>query len=154
MGGGLALLMAAKDVRVRSLVTLAGVNRANRLDAADVERALSALGHVPIENARTGQIMRIGRDFFEELRRHPEAFDIHAAAKAITIPWLLVHGSADETVPLEEAHDLLECAGENAGLLTIEDTGHTFDTGHPFKGPTTALEQAADAVLSHFLRTL
>ncbi len=154
MGGGLALLMAAKDSRVRSLVTWAGVNRANRLDEGDVQRALKALGHVPIENARTGQIMRIGREFFDELKQHPEAFDIRAAAGAVTIPWLLVHGSADETVPLEEAHDLLDCAGDNAKLLTIEDTGHTFGAAHPFGGATPELEQATEAALSHFLRTL
>lgn len=154
MGGGLALLMAAKDARVRSLVTWAGVNRANRLDEADVQRTLRALGHVPIENARTGQVMRIGREFFDELKQHPEAFDIRAAASAVTIPWLLVHGSADETVPLEEAHDLLDCAGDNAKLLTIEDTGHTFGAAHPFKSATPELEQAADAALSHFLRSL
>jgi dienelactone hydrolase len=154
MGGGLALLMAAKDTRVRSLVTWGGVNRADRLDQADVQRALMALGHVPIENARTGQVMRIGREFFDELRQHPEAFDIRAAAGAVSIPWLLVHGADDETVPLEEAHDLLDCAGENAKLLTIEDAGHTFGAAHPFKGATPELEQASDAALSHFLRTL
>ena len=154
MGGGLALLMAAKDQRVRSIATLAGVNRANRLPKPAVDEALKALGHVPIENSRTGQIMRIGREFFDDLDQHGDAFDIQAAAKAIRTPWLLVQGSADETVPLDEAHDLLDRAGDNARLLVIEDTGHTFGTGHPFKGTTPALEQATAAVADHFLRSL
>jgi dienelactone hydrolase len=154
MGGGLALLMAVKDPRVRSVVTLAGVNRANRLPMEAVEAALQSLGHVPVENARTGQIMPIGREFFDELKQHPAAFDIQAAAAAIRIPWLLIHGTADETVPLDEAHDLLDRAGDNARLLSFEGAGHTFGAGHPFTSPTPDLEQAAAAAAAHFLRTL
>jgi uncharacterized protein len=154
MGGGLALLMAAKDARVRSVVTLAGVNRPNRLPMDAVNLALQSIGHVPVENARTGQIMRIGRDFFDELKRHPQAFDIQAAAAAVTLPWLLIHGTEDETVPLEEAHDLLERAGDNAKLLSIEGAGHTFGAAHPFSRPTPDLEQAAAAAVAHFRATL
>ncbi|MCA8914000.1 MAG: alpha/beta fold hydrolase [Planctomycetes bacterium] len=154
MGGGLALLMAAKDPRVRSIVTFAGVNRANRIPQEAVELALKSLGHVPIENGRTGQIMPIGREFFDELEQHGDAFDIQAAAAKIRTPWLIVQGSADETVPLEEAHDLLDRAGDNARMLTIEDTGHTFGAAHPFGGVTPALEQATEAAAAHFLRTL
>jgi pimeloyl-ACP methyl ester carboxylesterase len=154
MGGGLALLMAAKDARVRSIVTLAGVNRANRLPMDAVELALKSIGHVPIENARTGQVMRIGHEFFDEIKQHPQAFDIQAAAAAIRIPWLLVHGTEDETVPLEEAHDLLDRAGDNAKLLSLQGSGHTFGAAHPFTQPTTELLQAAAATVSHFRATL
>jgi len=154
MGGGLALLMAARDNRVRSICTFAGVNRANRLPMEAVEHALKSLGHVPVENARTGQIMRIGAEFFDELRQQPQDYDIQAAAAAVRQPWLLVHGAEDETVPLAEAHDLLERAGENARMLTIEGTGHTFGAAHPFTRPTPELRQAAAAAVAHFRATL
>lgn len=154
MGGGVAVLTAVKDPRVRSIVTLAGVNQPNRIPMDQAAPALKALGHVPIENARTGQIMPVGQEFFDDLKQHADAYDIQAAAAKLTTPWLLVHGSGDETVPLEEAHDLLDRAGDNAKLLTIQDAGHTFGAGHPFKGTTTELEQAIDAAASHFLRTL
>jgi uncharacterized protein len=154
MGGGLALLMAVKDARVRSIVTLAGVNRANRLPMDAVEHALKSLGHVPIENTRTGQIMRIGHKFFDELKQHAAAFDIQAAAAAVRVPWLLIHGTEDETVPLEEAHDLLDRAGDNAKLLSFEGAGHTFGASHPFTHPTSELEQGAAAAVAHFRATL
>ena len=154
MGGGLALLMAAKDARVGSIVTLAGVSQPNRIPMELAAPALKALGHVPIENARTRQIMPVGQEFFDDLRQHADAYDILAAAAKITTPWLLIHGSGDETVPLEEAHDLLERAGDNAKLLTIQDAGHTFGAGHPFMGTTTELEQAINAGAAHFKRTL
>ncbi len=160
MGGGLALLMAAKDERVRSLCTFAAVAEPNRIPMDQAHRALKALGHVPIMNVRTNQMMPVGREFFDDLERHRAAFDIRAAARRVTIPWLLVHGGDDETVPLDEAHQLLAEAaanterGENAKLLAIQDTGHTFDAAHPFQGPPEALQQAAAAAAAHFKRTL
>jgi dienelactone hydrolase len=160
MGGGLAVLMAARDPRVRSIVTLAGVSRPNRIPMAEVKAHLQAYGHVQVENARTRQIMRIGREFFDELEAHGGAFDIQAAARASTTPWLIVHGAADEAVPLDEAHELLDAAngnpveGENVKLLVIENAGHTFGAAHPFKSPAPELEQAIDCAARHFLRTL
>lgn len=154
MGGGLALLMAARDARVRSVVTLAGVAHENRIPMDTVEKCLRELGHVPIENGRTGQIMPIGQEFFDELKQHPAAFDILAAARKTSAPWLMVQGSADETVPLSEAHELLEVARDNAKLLVIEDAGHTFGGVHPFDHVTPHLEQVADVAISHFKTSL
>jgi pimeloyl-ACP methyl ester carboxylesterase len=159
MGGAAALLTAAKDARVRSLATLACVARANRIPDGIARQQLDALGHVEIMNARTDQVMRIGREFFEEVWAHPEAFDVLAAARILGVPWLLVHGGDDETVPLDEAHELLDAAShgpnaEQVRMLTLDGTGHTLDCGHPFQGPSVHLERAADAVVAHFLRTL
>lgn len=160
MGGGVALLAAAKDGRVRSLVTLAGVASSSRFDGVDVRQHLRAFGHVKVMNARTNQEMRVGQAYFDELDNNPQAFDVAAAAARITLPWLLVHGADDEAVPLAEAHALLDAAntnpvqGENARLLTLEGTGHTFGAGHPFSGASTHLEQAAAATAAHLLRTL
>lgn len=160
MGGGVALLTAAKDGRVRSVVTLAGVASATRFDGPDVRGQLKAWGHVKVNNARTGQEMRVGQAYFDELDNHPAAFDVGRAAAQVTLPWLLIHGGDDESVPLAEAHELLDHAnenavqGENARLLTLDGTGHTFGASHPFGFPTAHLEQAAAAASAHFLRTL
>lgn len=159
MGGGLAILTAAKDLRVQSMATLASVNRPNRIEQ-HVDEQLATFGHVKVMNGRTGQEMRIGRDFFDEVRTHPEAFDILKAASIVRQPWLLVHGSDDETVPLSEAHSLLDAAnngpnqGEKVKMLVVEETGHTFGARHPFSGPNQHLEQAIDVIASHFLATL
>lgn len=160
MGGGLAVLAAARDSRVHSIATLAAICKADRFPPEQVDAQLHAFGHVRVMNARTRQEMRIGREFFEEIRRDPGACDIEAAARELNCPWLLVHGTADESVAFEEAHRLLDCAaenavaGENAKLLAIEEATHTFGAVHPFAGSTPHLEQAADAVCDHFLRTL
>lgn len=160
MGGALAMLMAVKDPRVKSIVTLAGVNSANRIPMDEVEQHLKVRGYVTLMNGRTNQEMHIGRAFYDELKQHPEAFDVMSAASIIDQPWLIVHGEDDETVPLSEAHSLLDATeqgpqqGQNVKMLTIGGTGHTFDAGHPFGGPQPSLIQAAAAASSHFQTTL
>lgn len=160
MGGGAAVLTAARDGRVRSLATLAGVAQPNRIPPEIVEAHLRAFGLVKVQNLRTGQDLPVGREFFEELRENPALSDILAAAGRCTAPWLLVHGAQDEAVPLHDAHELLEAAGgnpvqgDNARLLVLEQATHTFGAVHPFRGATQELEQLAEAVAAHFARTL
>lgn len=159
-GGGLALLAAARDGRVRSLATLAGVSSARRLDSPQARKELRQHGHLKVMNTRTGQEMRVGRAFFDELDADDGGLDIDAAAARVTLPWLLVHGTEDDAVPFDEARKLLDYAaansvqGENAKLLSLEGTGHTFGATHPFDGPAVHLEQACATVVNHFLRTL
>jgi uncharacterized protein len=159
MGGAAAFLAAVKQPGVGSIVTLAAAAHANRIPD-DVARAqLDGQGFVGIENARTGQLMRVGREFFDEVWRHPEAFDVLAAARRLDTARLLIHGGDDETVPLSEAHALVDASNEGPGgehtrLLVLDGTGHTFDAGHPFSGPSEALKRAMAAAISHFGRTL
>ena len=67
-------------------------------------------------------------------------------------PWLLVHGEADATVPVETARRLAAAAAPPAELLVVPDAGHTFGARHPFAGPTPQLIQALNATQRWFRR--
>ncbi len=159
-GGGLCILHAARDPRIKTLVTLAAICQANRFPAEEVERHLQAYGHMKIENARTKQEMRVGRAFFEEIAANPEAFDIRRAASRLTQPWLLIHGVNDESVEFEEALHLLEAVngnavnGQNAKLLSIENADHVLGTQHPFRRRTAEFVQALDVTVEFVKRNL
>jgi len=148
-GGGGVILRAADDARVAAVATLAAIAHTDRFPAEIVERARRD-GFVGIRNARTGQMLPVGREYFEDAPRH----DILGAAARMTQPLLLVHGTADESVPVAEARLLAAAAGPRATLLEIEGAGHTFGAVHPFAGPTPHLEQAIDAVIAFFRETL
>ena len=44
----------------------------------------------------------------------------------ITVPWLLVHGTEDDVVPLGDSQDILAKAGTNAELVVLDGAGHVF----------------------------
>ena len=78
-----------------------------------------------------------------------------AAASRGSVPWLIVHGSADESVPAEEAARLSRASGSvRTELQTVVGAGHTFGARHPWAGSTPELESVV-ARTAHFLgRTL
>lgn len=74
-----------------------------------------------------------------------------AGAAAVRAPWLIVHGSEDETVPVEAARRLAGLAqSTGAELLVVPGASHSFGTRHPFAGPTPQLIQALNATQRWF----
>lgn len=60
----------------------------------------------------------------------PDGYDNLAAAAHLTVPWILVHGSADGTVPLTEARALHAAAGAahlRGGAFVLMDQDHRPD---------------------------
>ena len=47
-------------------------------------------------------------------------------ASQINVPWLLVHGTADDVVLIEDTHDIFERAGIGKEKLIIEGSDHVF----------------------------
>ena len=159
-GGALCVLHAARDPRIKALVTLAPICQANRFPPDEVARHLQAYGHMKIENSRTKQEMRVGRAFFDEISANPEAFDIRRAASRVNQPWLLIHGINDESVEFEESLRLLEAVnanalnGQNAKLLSFENADHVLGTQHPFRRRTAEFVQALDVSVEFLKRNV
>jgi pimeloyl-ACP methyl ester carboxylesterase len=80
--------------------------------------------------------------------------DIMGAAARLQIPWLIAHGTEDESVSHLEA-DALRAASPlpTTRLLAIQGAGHTFGAGHPWdaqKHDTPALRRVFDMTLAWF----
>jgi len=144
-GGGGVIGYAAGDERIAAVATMAAVARTDRFPQAARDEA-ERNGFVNVPNARTGQDMPVGVEYFRDAVRH----DPCAAAAGMHQPLLLVHGTADESVPVQEGRELRAAAGQDVMLVEIEGAGHTFGAVHPFKGPTPHLERALAAVVEFF----
>ena len=148
-GGGEAVLAAAEDDRVDALVTWAAIAAVGRWGEGDVA-AWERGETVYVENKRTHQRLPIAPGFWRDIVANRDRLDITAAASRLTIPWLIVHGEADDAVPADNARTLFDAAGENAELLLVEGAGHTFGAVHPWAGATPELRTAADATIAWF----
>ncbi len=147
-GGGEAILSAAQTGRVDALVTWSAISSVDdRWGRRNVEIWRNG-GTALIANSRTGQDMPIGPGFWQDIVDNAERLDILAHAARISVPWLILHGEEDETVPASDATTLFAAAGDSAELCMVEGASHTFGAKHPYDGPTPELQTAAQTTLS------
>jgi uncharacterized protein len=147
-GGGIGVLAAAEDRRIAALVTWAAISSVERWSPAE-QRAWREAGVKEIVNARTGQRLPLYLDVLDDIGHHASGrLDILGAAARLAIPWLIIHGTADESVSPLEA-EALHAAGRGADVrhLPIEGAGHTFGAVHPWQGETPHFRLVADETL-------
>jgi pimeloyl-ACP methyl ester carboxylesterase len=153
-GGGIAILHAAANPRVRALVTWSAISSVNRW-SAEVRQAWRARGYGEVENTRTKQVMRVSTAILDDIEQNAEGgLDILGAANRITVPWLIVHGTADETVPVHEGRQLHTASGDRAELALVERGTHTFNSAHGVVDPPPELAAATDRTIRFFQSNL
>jgi uncharacterized protein len=146
-GGGIAILRTAGEPKIRALVTWAAISSVHRW--ADDQRATwRAAGRTEIQNARTGQVLPLYTDVLDDIEQNADVLDIEAAAARISVPWLIIHGSKDESVGFLEARALEAVSQPGTRLLAIDKGGHTFGATHPWKSATPEVDTVFDSTLS------
>jgi uncharacterized protein len=147
-GGGIGILQAARDPRIGALITWAAIASVGRWPA-DQRNAWRSAGRSEVKNARTGQVLPLYPDVLDDIERNSSALDIEAAAERIRVPWLVIHGTEDESVGFREA-EMLKAASPNqtTRLLPVKGGAHTFGAVHPWRSSTSELDTVFDATLA------
>ncbi|HUQ98331.1 MAG TPA: alpha/beta fold hydrolase [Gemmatimonadaceae bacterium] len=152
-GGGTAIIFtAAVDSDVSALVTWASISYPNRWSPEDV-KVWRQRGYADITNSRTGQIMKLRTDLLDDVELHARTkLNMEAAAAKVRVPWLIIHGTADETVPSSEAEKLHVLSPQTSTLSLIEGANHGFDAKHPLTEVSPALQRAVTETVDFFVR--
>ncbi|MDB5235694.1 MAG: dienelactone hydrolase [Hymenobacter sp.] len=131
-GGGLVLLKAAEDPRVRAVATWAGIAEIDQRWPQAVLDEWQRTGVLHVPNLRTGQQLPLHYQIVEDYATHRTRLDIaHNVRRHLRQPLLLVHGDQDETVALTAAHTLHQLKPD-AELLLVPGAGHMFGGAHPW----------------------
>jgi uncharacterized protein len=153
-GGCTAIVKAALDARLKCLVTWASPAALGRY-SDEVLRQWKEDGRYNFVNARTKQDMFVDYAYIEDIQANRDRYSLDLSVSRLTIPYLAVHGSNDESVAVDAARRLHSYAKSGQAELALVDGGtHTFGTKHPFEGSTPALEQAIDRTAAWFRRWL
>ena len=131
MGGGLSIIKAAEDSRIKKLITMASISGFRNLWPKEIEKQWRLTGITYMTNKRTGQEMPLKVALLDDLDKHAARLDILAKAAEINQPWLIVHGDEDTSVPLKHAEEL-KAAQSHAKLLVILGADHVFGAIHPY----------------------
>lgn len=119
MGAAVGVLTAARDMRIRVLVSLAGMTHT----AAFLQREFSNVTP-DVGCMWEDENFPLTQSFIQDLMQHEHTLD---AAAAVSQPWLLIYGSADDLVPVQDGLDAFDAATCEKRWLEISGAGHSFD---------------------------
>jgi len=133
-GGGIVLIKASEDSRINRVTTWAGVSdfKARFHEGTDAFKQWKKSGVTYVENGRTKQQMPHYIQFYDDFIANEERLSIKSAAQNLMIPQLIVHGSDDQTVSVNEA-EALHLWNPNSRLELIENADHVFGAKHPWE---------------------
>lgn len=152
-GGGIVLLKAAEEDRVKGVATWASVSECKtpwgKWDEQKLEQ-WKANGVDYTMNSRTKQQMPVYYQLYLDYQNHQERLDIEGAVKRLKVPILICHGTQDEAVPVEKAYEIHKAAAHSE--LFLLDSDHVFGRKHPWTEPTLpdAMQQVVDKTISFF----
>src|SRR6478609_4443195 len=119
MGGAVGVLTAARDLRIRALVSLAGMTHTAAFAQREFFNVTPDEGFIwEDEN------FPLSLTFADDLRLVGNTL---SAAESVIQPWLLIHGDADDLVPVQDGLDALEAATCEKRWVKIAGAGHSFD---------------------------
>ncbi|SMO36092.1 alpha/beta hydrolase family protein [Fodinibius sediminis] len=133
-GGHTAVAAAAEYPEIQCLVTWSAVADYNARWSNQMIEDWEKEGVTEIVNGRTGQIMPVKKVVYEDALDHADRLIAVKRVQELQIPALFIHSKDDEAVPAEEARKLFNhCPSDQKELQLMPDSGHTFDTSHPFE---------------------
>lgn len=130
-GGGIAVAHASTDPDLAGLVTWSAIATFDRWTEHQ-KREWREKGYLPLSAGSGGRGLRMGPGILEEVSTVLRDIDPVLRASYIKVPWLILHGRADVTVPVREAEILHAAADERfARLLVLEAVGHLYNARTP-----------------------
>ena len=131
-GGGIIMLKAGEDKRVKKIAPWAAVNEFGKYWKQDQMQTIKEDGVIYVENSRTKQRLPLYWQIYQNYFDNQQRLYIPDVVRSLTIPMLIVHGDHDESVPYSSATEL-KAWKPDAELLTIEGGNHVFGGKHPWE---------------------
>jgi alpha/beta superfamily hydrolase len=119
MGAAVGVLQAARDARLRALVSLAGMVETGTFAQTEFGEETPDQGYMWGE-----ETCPLSSVFMDDLCHRIGS--VAARVPAVSCPWLLLHGTADDVVLPADSEGVKACRGEAVDLVLIEGADHSF----------------------------
>ncbi len=120
MGAAIGVLRAANDPRIQRLVSLAGMVETKKFALAEFGEEMPDQGLMWEEES-----CPLSQAFMTDLCE--TVGSVIDAAKSVSIPWLLIHGTEDDVVLIEDSDSIASLGKANVTLQKIEGADHSFN---------------------------
>jgi alpha/beta superfamily hydrolase len=134
MGGAVGVIQASLDSRISCLVSLAGMINTRTFAETEFGAETPDAGLMWDE-----ETCPLSSDFMKDLCETIQS--VLPQAEAVKIPWLLLHGTADDVVSPDDTKQVQSLKGDAVTVVLVDGAGHSFgEPGH--------LRQVTDSVVS------
>ena len=131
-GGGMVTIAASENKNVSKVVSWAGISDCiSRLPEDNELREWKLKGVKFIVNGRTNQNMPMNYQFVESLFQNKNRLSIETASKNMDKPHLIIHGTDDMAVDIEDAKSINSWSS-NSQIELINGANHVFGAKHPW----------------------
>ncbi len=130
-GGAISMLKVVEDKRINKVISWASPSDLTSRILKEKIVVWKEKGVAYIYNGRTKQNMPMYYQFYENCIANRDRIIIKKAIESIQIPQLIVHGSDDETVKIEEAKNLNKW-NSRSQLYIIDGANHVLGGFHPY----------------------
>lgn len=122
MGGAVGALTAARDERIKVLVSLAGMVYTKEFCDREFAGVTPDQGVMWEEDE-----FPLSQGFVDDLHQIGNTLD---AARDIRIPWLLIHGDEDDVVFTKDSQELYQLLRGPKKFVEVPGADHSFDGFH------------------------
>ena len=118
MGAAVGVIRGAADRRIAFLVSLAGMVHTGAFARREFGDVIPGEGCMWDEPG-----CPLSKTFIDDLTGIDSVID---QASRISVPWLLVHGTEDDVVTIQDSRDIFARANEPKKLVVIDGADHVF----------------------------
>jgi len=130
--GGIVTIKASENNQVSKVISWAGVSDfSNRFPKEEALKKWKNEGVFYVINGRTKQQMPHYYQYYENFKANEKRLNIKTAVIKLSIPHLIIHGTEDEAVSVQEANQL-HLWNPNSKVIIVEKANHTFGIVHPY----------------------
>jgi alpha/beta superfamily hydrolase len=120
MGGAVGVLATSNDERIGHLISLSGMVHTAKFNEVEFG------DQIPDEGCMwEDEDCPLSSAFVNDMN---EISSVLEKGSQIKVPWLLIHGTEDDVVPIDETHEIFEKANEPKKKVVIDEADHVFST--------------------------
>ncbi|MFH0735069.1 MAG: alpha/beta hydrolase [bacterium] len=140
--GGAIAALCSDNIFVNKTVLWSSIAKLDRYTARQ-KQIWKKTGYVEVVNTRTNQVMKLNSTLLEDIENNKNStLSLQKALKNLHKPLLILHGTNDVSVPIEEGEQLYKWSNkEFSGFIKIDKASHTFDIQHPYTGTNDKFEK-------------
>ncbi len=122
MGGAVGVTRASQDSRITRLISLAGMVHTKAFAQREFGGVKPGEGFMWDEPS-----CPLSQAYMDDMAKIDTVVNL---APKIHVPWLLVHGTDDDVVPIQDSHDIFAKANQPKTLEVIPGCNHVFAGEH------------------------